>query len=397
MKKHLLILYIAFISLNSFPQIVFEKGYFINDNNDRIECLIKNVDWKNNPFDFKYKFSETSEVQTIGIQTVKEFGINNISRYERAVVNIDRSSEDLSMLSTDRNPVFLEEVLFLKVLVEGQASLYLYEEKNLTRFFYRLNDSAITQLVCKIYLVKDRNIGTNNQFRQQLLNDFKCQDISIIEIETLNYYENELVRFFVKYNECQNVSFINYNEKQRKDIFSLNLRPGLNISSLSMENPISDAEDNDFGPELTFRAGLEFELILPFNKSKWSIIVEPTYQYYKTEKASEGVNDQHVEVDYKSIELPLGIRHYFFLNEKSKIFINVAYVIDFSFNSAIKYELGWQYEINTMGNLAMGLGYKYRRFAAELRYQTSRSVLNNYPLWDSDYKTISVIFGYSIF
>ena len=382
MKKHLLTLLVAFLSLNCFPQIVFEEGYFINDNNERIECLIKNVDWKNNPFDFKYKISEISEVQTTGIQAVKEFGINNISKYERAIVNMDRSSEDLSLLSHDRNPVFQEEVLFLNILVEGQASLFQYEENNLTRFFYRTNDSAITQLVYKIYKVKDRNIGTNNQFRQQLLNDLKCHEISMNEFETLNYYKNELVRLFVKYNECQNVSFTNYNEKHREVIFSLNLRPGLNISSLSMENPVSDAEDNDFGSELTFRAGLEFELILPFNKNKWAIILEPTYQYYKSEKESEGINDQYVEVDYKSIELPLGIRHYFYLDEKSKIFINASYVIDFSINSAIKYELGWEYEINTMGNFAFGLGYSYRRIAAELRYQTSRSVLNNYPLHD---------------
>jgi hypothetical protein len=376
---------------------VFEKGYFINDNNERIECLIKNIDWKNNPSEFKYKLSETSAELSDGIQSVKEFGINNISKYERAVVNMDRSSEDLSKLSPDRNPVFQEEVLFLKVLVDGQASLFQYEETNLTRFFYRTHDSALTQLVYKIYKVNDRTTGTNNQFRQQLLNDLKCHEISMNEIETLNYYENELVRLFVKYNECQNSSFINYQVKHKKDFLNLNLRPGLNIGSFSMENSISDSKDIDFGSELTFRAGLEFELILPFNKSKWSLLIEPTYQYFKTEKEPEGLDEQQVEVDYKSIELPLGIRHYFYLDEKSRIFVDASFVIDFSMNSAIKYELGWEYEINSIGNFAMGLGYKYNKFAAELRYQTSRNLLNGYSLWDSDYRTFSVIFGYSIF
>jgi hypothetical protein len=397
MKKHLLFLLVAFLSLNCFPQIEFEKGYFINDNNERIECLIKNLDWKNNPIDFKYKFSDTSQIQAADIHSVKEFGINNISKYERAVVNMDRSSEDVPTLSSDRNPVFQEEVLFLKALLEGQASLFIYEEKNLTRFFYKINDSSFTQLVYKMYTRGERQILYNYHFRQQLLTDLKCGDISIQDIESLNYYENELVRFFIKYNECQNASFKNYQVKYKKNLFNLSLRPGLNISSLSMDNPSTDEEDNDFGSDLTFRAGLEFELIFPFNKNKWALMIEPTYQYYKAEKESEGINDQQVEVDYKSIELPLGIRHYFYLNEKSRIFCNVSYVFDFCINSSIKYELGWEFEIDTFGNFAMGLGYKYSKFSAELRYQTSRHVLYGYPLWNSDYKTFSVIFGYSIF
>ena len=49
MKKQILLLLTTILSLNSYSQINFDKGYFINDSNQKVDCLIKNIDWKNNP------------------------------------------------------------------------------------------------------------------------------------------------------------------------------------------------------------------------------------------------------------------------------------------------------------------------------------------------------------
>ena len=205
-----------------------------------------------------------------------------------------------------------------------------------------------------------------------------------------------MINYFVKYNECNNVAYKNYEEKQHRDLFNLNLRPGFNISTLSIQNSISNSRDTDFGSELAFRFGIEAEFIMPFNKNKWALIIEPTYQYFKSETE---ISTQNVEVDYKSIELPLGIRHYLFLNENSKFFVNGSFVFDLiNNNSIINFESGTNLEIKTRTNLAFGLGYKYNdRYSLELRYQTSREVLSDFLFLSSDYQTFSVIFGYSIF
>ncbi len=395
--KLLLILVFVISGLKCFPQIIFEKGYFISETNERTDCLIKNIDWKNNPVGFAYKLTDSSEILTADIQSVNEFGIYNISKYVKANVLMDRSGEDLTNLSSERNPALVEDTVFLKVLIEGMASLYSYEEKNLTRFFYSTDQVKITQLIYKIYAHDERTIQYNNQFRQQLLTELMCPSISITDIQDLNYYESDLIPIFVKYNECQNTSFTNYNVKHRRELINLTIRPGLNLSNFSMENTVSDAEDADFDYELTIRAGLDLEIILPFNKNKWALFTEPTFQYYNSVKEPEGIDGQEAEINYKSIELPVGIRHYFFLDEKSKLFLDVAYVIDFCIDSAIKYELGWEYEISSLGNAMMGFGYKYKNISAEIRYLTSRNLLTQYPLWNSDYRTVSIIFGYSLF
>lgn len=395
MQKRFLVFSFIILSINCYPQIVFENGYLIYDNNEKIECLIKNIEWKNNPTEFHYKLSESSESLKASIEDIKEFGIKNSYKYVRAVVKIDRSREDISDLSPIKNPVFQEEKLFLKTLVEGKASLFMYEDVNLKRFFYSINDSEIKQLVYKLYASDNRRVGYNFHFRQQLHTELKCQSFSLDDIERLKYSKKDLVRFFVQYNECKNATYINFEERQRRDLFILTLRPGINFSSLSIHNSRTDAVDTDFDNELTFRFGVESEFTLPFNKNKWAIIIEPTYQYFKSIKY---IQNQNIKASYQSIELPFGVRYYIHLNEVSKLFTNASYIVDIEIESTIKRSTGWEFEIQTFSNFGVGLGYKYKnRYSLEVRYLTNRNLLVNYAAWSSEYKTISVIFGYSIF
>ena len=138
MKNHLLFLLLTVLGFSSYAQISFEKGYYIDNNDQRIDCLIKNIDWKNNPTEFEYKLSENSTPEKATITSVKEFGVVSISKYIRSTVNIDRSIDNVNsviLISKEKNPVYKEEELFLKVLLEGKASLYLFEMGNSKNFF----------------------------------------------------------------------------------------------------------------------------------------------------------------------------------------------------------------------------------------------------------------------
>src|SRR5690606_21684320 len=96
MKNQLLLILITILSFNCYSQISFEKGYYIDNNDQRINCLIKNVDWKDNPTEFEYKLSENSAPEKASIKLVKEFGVDNISRYIRTTVNIDKSIDNVN-------------------------------------------------------------------------------------------------------------------------------------------------------------------------------------------------------------------------------------------------------------------------------------------------------------
>ena len=388
-------------------KLFFKKDTTLIIQNKKTNWTIKNNYWKNNPTEFEYRLEENSDPKIATIKSVKEFGIYNLSKYIRNTVNIDRSSGEINNLSNDKNPIFQEEELFLKVLVEGKSNLYGYVDGNLTRYFYNKENSNIEQLIFKRYKTPENNIGKNNRFRQQLWGDLKCPNFKNSKIENIDYKKNDLVRFFTEYSECHNNELINFEPKQKRDLFNFTIRPRINSSSLTIQNSASNSRDTDFENNIGFGFGLEAEFILPFNKNKWAIAIEPTYQSFKSEKTT---NVNYVSggvlianVDYSSIEFPVGLRHYFFLNNNSKFFINASYIFDLSSKSSIEFTRNDgsnlnSLEIETRNNLAMGIGYKQNdRYSLEIRYQTNREILGNYSFWSSEYKTFSIIVGYSLF
>lgn len=419
MNKQLLVLLLAIISINCYSQITFENGYFIDNFNKRIECQIKNEDWKDNPTEFEYKLLGNDDVQKATITSVKEFAIENTSKYIRASVDIDRSSDVMMNMSKERNPTFKLENLFLKVLVEGKSNLYEYVDGNIRRFFFDVEKNSIKQLTYKKYLNADKNVATNNRFRQQLWQDLKCDKITK-DVNKINYNKGELISFFMDYNNCQNtttvnydkkVKTVNYDKKVKRDLFNLTIRPRLNISSLTLDKASTFETWNfDFPSKTTFGIGVEAEYILPFNKNKWSVVFEPNFEYYRSEQTiyADNVSGGKLvgSVNYTSIQFPIGIRHYIFLNSKSLIFIN-ALVVPFESNggSEIEFRRGDNsllnsVVINTSINFALGVGYKiHNKYGLELRYYSDKEVLLDISNanYNTDYHTASFIFGYTLF
>lgn len=407
MKKKLFFLLTIILSLNSYSQVSFEKGYHIDNNDQKISCLIKNLDWKNNPTKFEFKLSENSETQKADIKSIKEFAITNATKFIRSTVKIDRSSGNINNLNADKNPVFSEEQLFLKVLVEGKANLYEYTDSDLKRYFYNKTDAPIEQLIYKSYMISDLDVGKNTKFRQQLWMDLNCPNFKLSDVEKVEYKKNDLVQYFTKYSSCLTNESVEYTPKQKKDLFNLTIRSRLYNSSLAIKNSMYNLRNTDFGKKTRIGFGVEAEYILPFNKNKWSIAIEPSYQSFKSEKTTN-VKDvsggiQNVSIDYSSIEVPLTIRHYFFLNKNAKLFVNASYVIDFALKSSVEFTRNDDSNFNTLeiksrNNPAIGIGFKQNdRYSIELRYQTSSEILANYVFWSSNYKTVAIIFGYSFF
>ena len=403
MKNQLFLLLISFLTFNSYSQIVFEKGFFITNSGEKNECLIKNIAWKNNPIAFEYKKDENSTIETATIQSVKEFEIYNSSRYIRETVKIDQYSQTLDNLSTSKEPIFVEKQLFLKVLIQGKANLYSYDGNI---FFYNVDNSKIEQLIYKSYYFRENEIAKNDQFKQQLFNAFNGSEITINRLINIEYKKNSLIPIFEEYNKYQNSEFINFEKKEKKDLFNISIRPRINNSSLEMKNYFSDSGDLSFGNKINFGFGIEFEYIFPFNKNKWSLSTEPTYQNFKSEVE---INESKVsggkliaKVDYTSVEIPITIRHYFFLNKNSKIFANISVIFDRPIKSAIELTRADGSNLNTIDvnspvNFSLGLGYKLNdKFSLEMRAFSNRNITSDYIYIPSDYKNLSLIFGYTI-
>lgn len=185
-------------------------------------------------------------------------------------MNIDRSSDNINELSNSKAPIFKTETLLLKLLIEGSTNLYSYEDSNLIRYFISSGDhSEATQLIYKEYINdKENKVAENIQYKQQLMNELKSENLVRKDFENLNYKENDLVKLFQKFYGSDTTSFSNHSEKQNKGSINLKVIAGASFTSLSLENSISKSNNFDFDTKAVFTVGLELEYILPFNQNK---------------------------------------------------------------------------------------------------------------------------------
>ena len=190
MKKKLILSLITILFFKSYSQLKFESGYFITNAGVKVNCLIKNFDWKDNPTNFTYKLADNTNTLHNTIDSVKEFGINNEFVFRKFTVGIDRASEDIDNMSTNKEPELNNETLFLKVLVQGKASLYYYGDGNLVRYFYTIDTSNAVQLIYKSYRVGDEGIKQNKTYQEQLWQHLKCEKISTQDVENADYNTN---------------------------------------------------------------------------------------------------------------------------------------------------------------------------------------------------------------
>ncbi len=411
------LLWLSPISLYS--QINFEKGYFINNSNEKVECYIRNKDWKNNPIEIEYK-KQLEDITSItdSISNISCFEIYNELKYQRFEVNIEKSGDDLRFITSNKNPKWEHETLFLKVLVEGEASLFQYINENLYKYFYKTSNTSIEQLICIKYNSTEKNNGildnfnnsikTNNQFRQQLYSFVKCESMLQSDFESIGYYRGDLIKHFTKYNNCIGFIGSKYIISKEKGDFNLKILASLSSSQLTISDPnFYYNKSTEVNGKALYGFGLELEYVLPFNKNKWSIYCSPQFQKYNNFKSyikkdgfgSIGQDINHtVKINYTNIGIPIGIRHYLFLNKKSKLFINGEYVINVNSESQITFDNQDIIDINSRYNIALGIGYCYNnRFSIETKANLNRELLGNYISWSAQYSTFGIVIGYVLF
>lgn len=404
-KKLLLLIFLS--TSIGFSQIIFEPGYIINDEGNKIEVLIQNMDWHNNPKEVKYKRSENSETLTMSVEQIKEFKVaNNV--YERATLLVDQSSNITTRLSRMKDPDFLEETLLLRKIIGGKASLYEDPSRGY-KYFYKVDDAPIQQLIYKRYITGGK-IAHNFKFRQQLWIDLVCVEMDINTLQIVDYTRSDLMQYFISYNKCAEDNYELYLRENREAKINVNLKAGMDFGKVSVYRGLNAGgyEVNGAGG----RVGLEIEYVLNINKNKWAVYAQPMYQYFLAERQVTNFNyDADLRVNYSFLELELGAKHYLFLNENSKISLTAGFLLEYSLGANVKFENTTRNmdpiitKFESPGGIVLGIGYNYaRKYMVEFRYalprdiEGSKFVQANYNLeWRSKFTYASIVLGYNLF
>ncbi len=367
----------------------FMPGYFIDDAGNRIDCYIRNEDKLTNPTQLEYKLSAGGEKQTATIQQVQYFEITNTtSAYERHTVKIDKSSSNLRELSGRREPEFVEETLFLRVIIKGKASLYSYHTKSVEiKFFIKTEQQPIEQLINKKYLAENSSTAVQNQaYKQQLWAALPCSDFNLETFEKVRYSEAELRKVFIKYNECVTAGYVNFAQYKSKGEFNFGPRVGASIGRMRFSNYGKYATHIGNSINVSPQIGLDLAYVLPFNRGKSSLFFQPTFQQYRGEAEIRAFGrDVVIDATYNYITLPLGIRRDVYASGNSKLhlsFSGVQHVLlnneePIQFDVTMNAGSGFKFYEPSI-TFMFGAGYTFNnKYVVEAAYQTPRQMSSN--------------------
>ncbi|AUC15606.1 hypothetical protein BTO06_10815 [Tenacibaculum sp. SZ-18] len=400
------------ITHSLFSQQNYEKGYFINKNRNKVECLIKNENWKNTPSNFKYKLSHDSKVKLNNLNNVIEFSIPNSFKFEKHLTKIDKSSDLDYRLSKVRVPEYEETEVFLKVLVEAETKLYSYSTTNLTKFFFSKGTEKIVPLVYKRYTPVTTDIKVNELYKFQLRKLLPCPELNSKKV---NYTKKSLIEYFINYNKCgikstnvKEEETLDYSINEIKSFIEFKIKAGVNLFTNTIKddtklNPTIVGEFNKIG----LKFGAELEYFLPFNNHNWSVLINPNYQSLREKVTLANdkeplIGDFVYELDYQSIQTTFVFRKYFSLNRTSKIFIDLGVNFNFPFSSSYtilsnKTKALQEFtNIPSSGLFTAGVGYKFKDFYLEARYIPEQDLLGTFTNVEVNNSSIALMLAYTI-
>ncbi len=392
--KPLFILLILFTTPALIGQIEFEEGYFINNMGEKLEGYINNADWTTHPKKIDFKTSLDAKAQTYFVADIQEFALDGGLKYKRFTVDIDQSLRASLESSTNPQPIFERDQVMLQVLVEGTANLYVFVESGRDIFFIETEPGGIQQLIYKKYQSENGGKRTNYEYRRQLSEALSCEDIGFGRIRNLPYSRTALVELLVDYHECKGGEPVLYKKTKKKGKGNVSLMAGIDLVNLTYTRggfnttPISQKLDAAMGQ----RVGLAGEFILPTNNNRWSIFAELSFLNLQMDQETpRGV----FNIDYKSLEIAIGVRHNFFLNEKNRIYLNAALAAHSPLSSTFEIVDSTTPQVDNSNTFVGGLGYRWaEKIGLEVRFSLERDLLNQNSVESTKMYTTTVVGSY---
>lgn len=372
-------------------QIEYKSGYYINNNNQKVQCLIKDMGWKTNPESISIKQSHDAKGIKLGMKDVKEFSINKQS-YKKYIVDIDRTNSQPNSLNKSVEPLYIRDTVFLKLIAEGTSSLYEYRYGNYSIFYFQKDDQKIEHLVFKKYKDASGKIKSNNRFKAQLWNAMPCEAITSTELADLEYTKKSLTNFFRTYYNCKGDSFNISELKEKKSIINLTIGAGLKRYNIQASNSVFSRKLPEYPTGLGYIVQLEEEFVPPFNHGKWTFLLGQTYQSLTVDNV-----DNSATLQYNSIQFSAGTRYNFFI-KKSRLYLNISYIVDVPINSKITLEsTAPDYIISGGQTWTIGGGYGINRFSLEYAMYGGRNITRSYDFLNHTIKDFAIIFKYRLF
>ena len=396
-----------FLFLNlSFSQ-KFEKGYFIENNGNKVECFLDKKYQFYSPDIVKYKLLENDNIKEIGLNSIKELSIYNKVIYYKFNVELEVSGVGIEDLNNEKKLNTITKNVLLELVEDGKIKLFVYNFDYKSCFYLLKEGESVPELLdYKKYRSGEQFVAVseNNDYRNEIYNFVKDANISAAELENIEYEEDDLQKVIKRYNEFNNNS-LSLNIKKSKSS-KLNIKPRLSIlnSSVEYQNLINSSFNSkskfDSKVGLGFGIDLELETI-----SNFSVFLSPIFSSYTNTSTQTiyGVssNDRVIEtkVDYKFIRNLIGVRKYFELKNKKEIYLGANLIFDYVLNSeTIQVFHPDLINLNSNFQLGLNLGFDInKRYYIEFNYDLPKNLSSNTTGRETKYNNISFSVMYNLF
>ncbi|MEP0368892.1 MAG: hypothetical protein ABJN36_05250 [Cyclobacteriaceae bacterium] len=366
-----------------------------------------------NPTSFEYRETETAPIKTAHIDEIRTFQVGKSHKYTKYVVDLDRSvTAPVGALDASSQPQFSKEILFLRVLLEGPATLFKYATEDFEKYFISLNESMIVPLIYKKYATAGTTssaapiVMENKAFQNQLHQYLPCNCITYFETLNMRYHIADLSSYVKRYNKCIGSNSTAYKTNVNKEYSTFRIKAGPNYSwfwAKTEKTARTAGAKLDFDGALNLRFGCEFEFKLPIEKAHVGFVIDPSFHVYKGKSEYQTGNPTQptrpVKLKYQSLEIPLGFRYWHEIDQNISFFANAFMVFDRAFDLTMKISTaptvyaGDHISFNT----AWGVGAQYKyKFGLEVRYQPHRNPMSDYSTWTSDYNSIALLLSYRV-
>lgn len=381
---------IGFLSVqNSFCQENFIPGYIIQLNGDTLKGYIDYRDWDANPKKIFFKENSKNNISNYTPIDIKEFSANE-EIYVSAIVKFEKSSIIQSDIDFNNEFKIVNDTVFLKTMIRGAKSLYLFKKESKEQFYIGQN-STYELLYYKMYFKNNNgynNLIENKRYLGQL--SVYLQDCPKIQ-KTLNrtkYNIKDIESLFEEYYDCSQTG-MKFQKKSEKISTEIGVLAGMTSTSIKFTSTANQNIVNaDYKPSLNFTGAIFFDIILPRNQGKWSICNEAMYSSYKIKGHFEDYySKSDIALNYSYFKFNSALRFKYPIN-KAHIFFNAGFSIGSinsentsikttsNFNSPSEKKAINNPKTNEMGFI-LGLGAKVKSYSFEFRYEGGNGMTDN--------------------
>lgn len=400
MKKLLFISCTFLFSLILSAQNDFKKGYYISNEGIRIEGFIKTSNFKlvndESLNDLDFKKSLDQEATKINKSSVSEFGVDQEIKIQKRKALID----DVSFFkdySNEKSFSLQEKIVFLNVLVEGNATLYSYDGGQGIKYLWKKvdQDDIVKQFLYKKYYKSATSLTENNTFREQLFNNVKCPNQIFSDFLNVKYDKDVLISIFDNYNKCSNSNSVTFKGREEKKMaVKASVFFGYSFAKFQVINSTPERSTENFNMP-TF--GAEVEVFIPSEKA--SFFISTQYKKAQAEssytlKLSElnpNFTTNTYRLDTSILEFVVGARYYLNFNKVGSVFVGGGVGLNVPMAKTIN-----DYQTNNFSDLSiidqteslksnpfarLQLGYIFNKhYGFDLNIDTGKNLVGNSPV-----------------